>query len=142
MWLNESILNMNTDEYKLSEREFLLAKDYIQGNLFMMKNAFSENIDILKWYILDRPFYFNWHQWFLALKCLIELKENWITNLDLDEIEWLSSIRTDNIWKIIEEQNSKIDELKKEEKIQKENDLGKASLLSERIKKMKNLVNF
>ena len=39
---------MNTDEYKLSEREFLLAKDYIQGNLFMMKNAFSENIDILK----------------------------------------------------------------------------------------------
>lgn len=140
MWLNESILNMNTDEYKLSEIEFILAKDYIQGNLFMMKNAFSEDIDTLKWYIVDRPFYLNWHQWFLALKCLIELKENWIE--DLSEIDSLSSTKNFNVSENIEKQNIKIDELRKEEEIQKENDLEKASLLSERIKKMKNLVNF
>ena len=139
MWLNESILNMNTDEYKLSEIEFILAKDYIQGNLFMMKNAFSEDIDTLKWYIVDRPFYLNWHQWFLALKCLIELKENWIE--DLSEIDSLSSSKNFNVSENIEKQNIKIDELRKEEEIQKENDLEKASLLSERIKKMKNLVN-
>ncbi len=140
MWLNESILNMNTDEYKLSEIEFILAKDYIQWNLFMMKNAFSEDIDTLKWYIVDRPFYLNWHQWFLALKCLIELKENWIE--DLSEIDSLSSSKNFNVSENIEKQNIKIDELRKEEEIQKENDLEKASLLSERIKKMKNLVNF
>jgi hypothetical protein len=39
---------MNSDEYKLSEKEFILAKDYIQGNLFVMKNAFSDDISTLK----------------------------------------------------------------------------------------------
>ena len=38
--------------------------------------------------------------------------------------------------------NKSKEQLRKEEEIQKENDLEKASLLSERIKKMKNLVNF
>lgn len=132
MWLNENLFNIITDDYSLSKNELLLAKDYIQWNLFQMKIVFREDVSTLKWYLFNKPFYFEGHTWTLALKYLILLKEDWKS---IDDLDKLSINQPDNI--NINEENTKIDELTKDAGIKEEADKKEASLLSENIKNNK-----
>lgn len=135
MWLNK--LDFQEDLYSLTAIELRIAEEFIAFNKYLLSLEFDTSIEDYKDIVnaLNAKRLSDKHGfiyvYFLAVKAIIIMKENWAKSID--ELDKLYTI-SDKTLDIIEESNTKINEHQEEVHQQQEQDLNKAQLLSQKIK--------
>lgn len=137
MLLNK--LNFQENLYSLTATELRIAEEFIVFNKHLLSLEFDTTIkdykDIVNTLntrkLSDKHGFI--YAYFIAVKAIIIMKENWAKTIDeLDKL-YLSS-KAHESSESIEEQNTKITTLQKEAEEQQKQDFEESKLLSEHIK--------